>query len=228
MTLRRHHVLTALAGLAALALTGPVAAAPAAVADRAANHATPALAAFDRAWAGVRDYRATVTADERTNDGKRSKHYVYDVRFLKPTFVRIDVVDGAGRGSGAVWHGGDDIVGHSGGFLSALKLSVPLTDGRAKSLRGETIATTSFGNRLATMLDTPGELSEAPAGGDATDVTLIPREPLPGGVTRVVLELSNTTHLPLVFTEDVDKTPVNVERFTDLKTNVGLSEADFH
>jgi len=225
MTLRRTHVLTA---FAALVLAAPVAATPATVADRAASHVPPALAAFDRAWTGVHDYRATVTADERTNDGKQTKHYVYDFRFLKPGFARIDVIEGAGRGSGAVWRGGDDIVGHSGGFLSALKVSVPLTDGRAKSLRGGTIATSSFGNRLATMLDTPGDLSEAPDGSDATDVTLVPREPLPGGVTRIVLELSNATHLPLAFTEDVDRTPVNVQHFADVKTNVGLSDADFN
>lgn len=100
------------------------------------------VAAFGSAWAAVDNYTATITVHE--TDGKSVQDRVYRYAYKKPTYAKIDVVSGPGKGSGAVWTGGDHVRGHQGGFLSGIKMSVAITDGRATSLRGDTIDKASF------------------------------------------------------------------------------------
>ncbi len=196
-------------------------------AARAENVPTPALAAFARTWATVDDYRATVTDQEHTNDGSQTTDTTYQFRFKKPDLARIDVIAGRNRGGGAVYRGGDSIVGHTGGFLSAIKMSIPLSDARAKSLRGGTIDQSSFGYELREMLETPGVLTESPGPDATTSVALVPRTALPDGVTRMVVDLSNANHLPVARRQYVGDKLVKSETFRDVQPNVGLAEGDF-
>ncbi len=194
---------------------------------RAANVPTPALAAFARVWATVDDYRATVTDQERSNDGAQTTETTYDFRFKKPDLARIDVIAGRNRGGGATYHGGDSLVGHTGGFLSAIKMSIPLSDARAKSLRGGTIDQSSFGHQLREMLETPGALTESSGPDATTSVTLVPKATLPDGVTRLVLDISNANHLPVALRQYVGDLLVKAETFHNVQPNVGLADGDF-
>jgi len=61
----------------------------------------------------------------------------------------IAVVDGDGKGSVAVWSGGDRVRGHRGGILSIFKLNLDINSPLALTLRGGTIAQVNMGWLLA-------------------------------------------------------------------------------
>jgi outer membrane lipoprotein-sorting protein len=191
---------------------------------------TPALTAFAGAWSGITNYTATIVTHETTNDGKSSQDRTYSYKFLKPTNAVIEIVDGPGKGGGAAWHGGDRVKGHQGGMLSGIKLMVPITDGRATSLRGDTLDVASFGYELNHFQSIPGALSEAAGpqvGSDSTiQVTLAPSSAEANGVTKETLDISNASHLPVRRTSYVGGTIVKVETFSNVKINPGLTIGD--
>jgi len=183
---------------------------------------------FATAWAAVDNYTDTITTHE--TDGTNVQDRVYHYAYKKPHFAKIDIVAGAGRGGGAVWTGGDTVKGHQGGFTSFVKLNVAITDGRATSLRGDTIDKGSFQN-IADELKT-GKVEAATEGatiaGVAADgVTIDLPAGTPGGVTKQVVYFARTTHLPLRRVTYAGDVVVKQEDFTDIKLNPGLTEADF-
>jgi hypothetical protein len=70
---------------------------------------------------------------------------VYHVFFQKPLNTRAEVVGGDGKGSVAVWTGGDRVRGHQGGILSLIKLNLDIHNRLAVSMRGATIAQLNMG-----------------------------------------------------------------------------------
>jgi hypothetical protein len=194
----------------------------------AADAPSPA-AAFVAAWAGIDNYTATITVHETL--GTQTQDRVYHYAYKKPHFAKIDIVAGPGRGGGAVWSGGDHVKGHQGGMMSFVKLSVAIDDARATSLRGDTIDHGSFAS-IADEL-AAGKL-EAPAvsatvDGVPCDVVTVDLPPLvPGSVTKVALAFSHATHLPVRRTSFVGDAQVKQEDFSAVKTDAGLTEADFN
>ena len=213
--------------LAGLALTGTSLPASALTAE---SKTTPSLSAFAGAWANVTSYTETIVTHETTNDGKSTQDRTYSYKFLKPTSALIQIEDGPGKGGGAAWHGGDKVKGHQGGLLSGIKLIVPISDGRATSLRGDQIDVASFGYELNHFQSTPGALTEAPGpavGAEATtEVTLAASPVETNGVTKETLDISNATHLPVKRSQYVGGTLVKTEAFKDLKLNPGLKISD--
>jgi outer membrane lipoprotein-sorting protein len=210
------------ARIAAIALTAFAAFAPSwALAD------TP-VADFATAWAAVDNYTATIVTHEVKGSDSQDRTYHY--AYKKPHFAKIDIVAGPGRGGGAVWSGGDHVIGHQGGFISFVKLSVPITDGRATSLRGDTIDHGSFqsvADELAAG-KVEGPATPVTIDGVAADQVTIDLPPAPAGsVTKVAVAFSRTTHLPLRRTSYAGDDPVKTEDFRDVKLNPGLTEADF-
>jgi hypothetical protein len=204
-----------------------------AVAPAAAeNKATPAMTAFSTAWAAVHDYSENIVTHETTNDGKQTQDRTYSYEFVKPTSALIQITDGPGKGGGAAWHGGDQVKGHQGGFLSGIKMMIPKSDPRATSLRGDQIEVASFGYDLDHFMNTPGTLSEAPGptldGQATTAVTLTPSPAEANGVTREVLDISNSTHLPVKREQYVGAALVKSEEFKDVKLNPGLTVKDIN
>ncbi|MGZ3498679.1 MAG: hypothetical protein ACXWNK_09950 [Vulcanimicrobiaceae bacterium] len=191
---------------------------------------TPAIAAFDDAFSKVNDYTVTLTAHEVSGDNTQDR--VYHYWFKKPSDAKIEVVSGPGRGSGGVWTGSDKVSGHQGGLLSHFHMKVGLHDGRAVSLRGYTIPDGLFPNEVAKYSQLKGELSEhaGPAvNGEATDaVELKLADPNgSGGITRMVLFFSKSSHMPLRQTRYQGDQVVAEETWTDFKSNVGLTDGDF-
>lgn len=201
-----------------------LAAAPAAAAT------TPAITAFDEAFAKVNDYTVTVRAHEIKGD--RVQDRTYDYWFKRPTLAKTLIVSGDGRGSGGVWKGGDTVSGHQGGMLSWIHLTVNIHDGRATSLRGYTIPEGLLQNEVDKYKSIKGDLREhggPTLDGVATDeIDLNVADPSAyDGVTRMVLYLNKRTHFPVRQIRYQGATSVADETFTDLKTNVGLKESDF-
>ncbi len=190
----------------------------------------PALAKFADAWSKVDSYTVVIKVHEVQGTDVQDRTYNY--AYLKPHYAKTDIVAGPGKGGGAVWTGGDTVKGHQGGFLSGIKLTIPLTDGRAVSLRGDTMDTAVFGYILNNFEKTKGDLTDA-AGptidGVATDqVTLKVADPTTDkGITRDVLDLSSTTSLPVRRLRYVNDQLVKQEDFSNLKLNPGLQPSDF-
>ena len=105
------------------------------------------IAKMKATWESVHTYECTVTVHEAKGDSVQDR--VYLVRFEKPTQTRVDIVNGDGRGTAAIWNGGDRVRGHQGGFLSIIRLSVGIHSKLATDLRGSTIAEANFGSLIA-------------------------------------------------------------------------------
>jgi outer membrane lipoprotein-sorting protein len=208
--------------VSALALTLIPLSAPAAT--------TPAISAFDEAFAKVNDYTVTVRAHEVKGD--RVQDRIYHYWFKRPNLAKTLIVSGEGSGGGGVWNGGDQISGHQGGMLSFIHLKVGLHDSRATSLRGYTIPEGLLQNEVDRYKDTKGDLSQRPGpeiDGVATDeIDLKVADPSTGdGVTSAKLFLNKETHWPVRQVRYVGDKIVADESFSDLKTNVGLSDGEF-
>lgn len=196
----------------------------------AAAATTPAINAFDEAFAKVNDYTVTVRAHESKGDRIQDRTYKY--WFKRPALAKTLIIAGDGSGSGGVWNGGDRVSGHQGGMLAFIHLKVGLHDSRAVSLRGYTIPEGLLQNEVDKYKDVKGDLTQRPGpsiDGVATDeVDLKVADPAANdGVTRMALYLSKETHFPVRQVRWDGEKIVADETFLDLKTNVGLSDGDF-
>jgi outer membrane lipoprotein-sorting protein len=190
--------------------------------------AADALTEAAEAYAKVNDYTATIIDHEV----KGSQDRTYRYAFLKPSYVKLDITAGPGRGGGAVWTGGDQVSGHQGGLFSGIHLKVGVHDGRATSLRGDTIDSGTIGAMLNMFKNPKGTVTESDektVDGVLTDelsLKLSDQE-ASSGVTRVDLYLSRATHLPIRREFYVGDQLVKSEQVTDQKVNTGLKPSDF-
>jgi outer membrane lipoprotein-sorting protein len=188
-----------------------------------------AAAAFLDAWSKVSNYTDTIVSHETTNDGSKKEDRTYHFAYLKPHYARIDIVDGPGKGGGAVWAGGDTVRGHQGGFLSGIKLQVSIHDGRATSLRGDTVDYASF-ESAAQQVKSAKDPTEGTAtvDGQSTDsVTINYPAGAADGVTKRVIYLSKANHLPVRRSSYAGDALVKQETFSEIKLNPGLKPDDF-
>lgn len=186
-----------------------------------------AAAAFLDAWSKVNNYTDTIVSHE--TDGKTTQDRTYHFAYLKPHYARIDIIEGPGKGGGAVWAGGDTVRGHQGGFLSGIKLQVSIHDGRATSLRGDTVDYASF-ESSAQQVKSAKDPTEGTAtvDGQSTDaVTITYPSGAADGVTKRVIYLSKASHLPVRRSTYAGDTLVKQETFSEVKLNPGLKPDDF-
>ncbi|MGA8098615.1 MAG: hypothetical protein WB810_08140, partial [Candidatus Cybelea sp.] len=135
-------------------------------------------------------------------------------------------------GSGGVWIGGDQVSGHQGGILAGFHLKVDLHDPRAVSLRGVTIPQGMLQRIVDDYATIPGKLTQTSGGkvnGVDTDrLDLKATDPASNnGISEQILYLSKATHWPIRQIMYDGPQIVLDENVTDLKTNVGLTQADF-
>jgi outer membrane lipoprotein-sorting protein len=196
-----------------------------------AGGTTPALTAFDQAFAQINDYTYNLRAHEVQGSNVQDRVYAYS--FMKPHFAKTLITSGDGNGSGGVWAGGDQVSGHQGGFLSGIHLKVGLHDGRATSMLGYTIPDGLMQTVVARYKNVAGDLSQHVGGridGAQTDVvTLVPSNPSAqnNGATRDTIYFSQANHLPLREILYVGSTVILDQSFLNVKTNTGLTQNDF-
>jgi outer membrane lipoprotein-sorting protein len=196
---------------------------------RAAN-AAPAIAEFDKAFAGINDYTCVLHVHEAK--GTMTQDRVYQYEFMKPHYVKTLILDGDGKGSGGVWIGGDQVSGHQGGFLSGIHMKISLHDPRAVSLRGVTIPEGLLPRIVDDYATIPGKLTQLDGGkiqGVPTDrIELKVADPASNnGISDQILYVSKETHWPVRQIMYSGSQIVLDENVTDLKNNVGLTQADF-
>jgi outer membrane lipoprotein-sorting protein len=182
-----------------------------------------ALAAFSSAWDGVHSYTCTITAHEVLDSDVQDR--VYNAVFERPNNVRMDIIGGAGKGGAAIWNGGDTVYGHEGGFLSFIRLHLNIHDSKAVSLRGTTIAQSSFGALLQRFKDLKTSSLDAKTAGGETTVTANVLDPASDdGVTSEVLILG-ADHLPTTYTQFEGTKLVNHVSYWNYKANVAIPDS---
>lgn len=217
--IRRSASAVAVFALAAVAL------APWARADNSA----PAIDAFRAAFASVNDYTYNLHSHETL--GSRTQDRIYQYSFMKPHFAKTLITAGDGDGSGGVWAGGDQVSGHQGGILSGIHLKVDLHDGRATSIRGYTIPDGLMQNVVETYVTVGGRLTQLEGvlmGQPIDELELDVANPAEDrGITKQVLYLNRETHWPMRQLLYEGGTIVLDQTFSDIHTNVGLTQNDF-
>src|SRR5580700_2391672 len=199
------------------------------VAISAANEA-PAITAFDRTFAGTEDFTCIMHVHEVK--GTQTQDRVYQYWFMKPHDVKTMILEGDGKGSGGVWVGGDQVSGHLGGILSGIHVKIDLHDRRAVSLRGITIPEGLLPRIIDDYGTIPGKLTQVDGGkvgGVETDrVELKVADPASNhDVSEQILYLSKETHWPIRQIMYSGSQIVLDESIKNLKTNTGLTQADF-
>jgi outer membrane lipoprotein-sorting protein len=195
-----------------------------------ADNSAPAITAFNQMFAGINDYTAILHVHEAKGD--QTQNRVYQYQFMKPHYAKTLILDGDGKGSGGVWTGGDQVSGHQGGILSGIHMKVSIHDPRAVSLRGATIPDGLLQRIVENFETIPGKLTQQDGGkigGVATDrLDLKVADPSSNnGATEMILYLSKETHWPIRQVIYVGPQIALDESVADLKTNTGLTQADF-
>ena len=207
-------------------MRAPVAEAALVVLGVALLGATPApVGAFADAWAKVPGYTCEIVVHETKGGDVQDRTYKYT--YLKPHFAKIDILAGPGRGGGAVWKGGDTIVGHRGGVLSGIHMTRPLTDPEAVDLRGHTMDGASFQAMLDALRDAvSATVAEETFNGAPVDVVSVPFTDRDGATRRATF-LSRTTHLPVRRVTYAGTAVVEDETFARVDVNANLKPSDF-
>ncbi len=157
------------------------------------------LDAFARAIAGVTKYSATVSIFDQKDE--QSQNVVFDYTFRKPSNVTVHVVSGPNTGITLEWTGGPTLEAHKGtGLMAMFKRTLSLHDPLVTTLQGASIDQLSFGAILAHAQQEAARLSLTPGatidGVPANVLTLVPGA-ASAGLTREVVQMSATTHLPM-------------------------------
>ena len=161
----------------------------------------PAWLKFERAWAGIAAYSATVTVFDQENT--QAPNIVFDYSFSKPSTAKIRVVSGPHVGSTLTWDGGMTVVGRLGsGFLGMFSKTYALRDPAVTNLRGFGIDQLSFAAMIAHGRETAGVCSETPGpvidGIPTEAVTLVPASPAAdAGLTLEIIDIAATTNIPM-------------------------------
>lgn len=206
----------------------------AALGGLAASNAAPAptpsageaaLAKFTTVWEKLNSYTCSLTAHEAL--GTRAQDRDYDLTFRKPYDTKMAITGGDGKGGAAVWHGGDTLRGHQGGFISFVKLNLNIHDSRATSIRGTTIAQANFGAILDHVKSLKGSV-EATASPDATTLDFgVPDPSNDEAVTKERLVIA-ANGLPSEYDQWQGDTLVRHVVYTNVVIDPQLSDASFN
>ena len=178
------------------------------------------IAKMKATWESVRTYECTATVHEAKGDSVQDR--VYLVRFERPTQTRVDIVGGDGRGTAAIWNGGDKVRGHQGGILSIIRLNVGIHSKLATDLRGSTIAEANFGSLIAHLESVDPSVERVTKAAGRIVLVVEPDPPNPyTDVTKEVYILA-PNWLPLEFYEYAEDKVVRHVVNSSLKLNVDI------
>jgi hypothetical protein len=222
--LRTSGIATALAASLAVVVLGAPDRAAAATASPAAA-AEAAIAKFTAAWDKLNSYTCDLSAHEVL--GSRVQDRTYAMTFRKPYDTKMDITGGDGKGGAAVWHGGDTLRGHQGGFVSFIKLNLNIHDGRATTIRGTTIAQANFGAILDHVKSLKGTV-DATTSGDSTTIDFsVPDPSSDSSVTKERVVLASNG-LPAEYFQWEGDTVVRHVVYTDVVVDPLLSDSAFN
>jgi hypothetical protein len=151
---------------------------------------------------------------------------------MKPHYLKTMILDGNGKGSGAVWVGGDRVSAHEGGILSGIHVKISVDDPRAVSLHGVTIPNGLLPGIIDHYDAIPGTLTQTDGGKienvETDRLDLKVADPSSNhDISEQVVYLSRATHWPVRQIMYSGSQIVLDEWIDDLKMNVGLTQRDF-
>jgi len=185
-----------------------------------------ALARYAAAWDTVQSYTCVMTAHEVS--GTHVQDRTYDYKFRKPHDTRMDVTGGDGRGSAAVWNGGDRVKGHQGGFLSFIHLNLDIHASLAVSVRGATIAETNFGALLDHLKGLKSATIDATPDGDQTKINVAVADPsADGNITKEQVTLG-ANDLPVEYDQWEGDALVKHITYTQFVRNPAIPDSAFN
>ena len=134
----------------------------------------------------------------------------------------MNVTAGDGKGSAAVWRGGDTVTGHQGGWLSMVKLNLNIHAHLATSLRGTTIADANWGALYDHLTTLKASSMTADVSNQTTTITVMVADPASdNSVTKEVMVLGKDS-LPIEFDQFEGDQQVKRVTYADVKLNVDL------
>jgi len=197
-----------------------VVAAGSAPASAAATKPSEAMAQYAAAWGKLTTYTCTITSSEIS--GSRVQDRVYAMFFQKPYDTRLNITGGDGKGSAAVWHGGDTVTGHQGGWLTPIKLNLNIHAHLATTIRGTTIADANFGAIYDHLASLKSATMTADTDGANTTVTVpVADASKDGGVTKEVVVLGKDS-LPVEYDQYEGDQQVRHVAYSDVSLNVTI------
>ena len=206
------------------ALAGATSTSDAASTSSASSGET-SLAKFAAVWDELNSYTCSLSAHEVL--GTRVQDRSYNFVFRKPYDTKMDITGGDGKGGAAVWHGGDTLRGHQGGFLSFVKLNLNIHDGRATSIRGTTIAQANYGAILDHVKSLKGTVeASAVDNGTAIDFS-VPDPSSDESVTKERVVLASNG-LPSEYEQWEGDTLVRRVVYTDVVIDPQISDSAFN
>jgi hypothetical protein len=166
-----------------------------------ADPATPRsiVEAFQAMYESISDYQCRM--EEQCRQGSRHEERTIDFYFIKPRFIRMDILKGnrfGDTGSVGVYRGDGRVRGRKGGLLGFLAITVDKHDAQATTIRGLAFDESDM---QATLEKMQFHLAESTCtlsvGGGVYELVFEPRDPSRnGGVTRDVIRLDAATLLP--------------------------------
>lgn len=189
-----------------------------------------ALAAFDQTFSGVNDYTCLLRSHE--TNGTKTEDRTYRYSFMKPHYLKTLIVEGDGKGGGAVWVGGDQVSAHMGGIFNGIHVKISVNDPRVISLHGVSIPDGILPGIVDDYRTIPGELTQTAGGkvgGVETDrIDLKVADPASNhGISEQVLYLSRATHWPVRQIMYSGSQIALDESVSDLQVNVDMTPSDF-
>ncbi|MBC5823721.1 MAG: hypothetical protein GIW99_08595 [Candidatus Eremiobacteraeota bacterium] len=189
---------------------------------------------FRTALDGIASYAITISAHEVSGTAVQDRQYAYE--FKSPSQARSEIIAGAGKGTVAIWRGGDKVIGYAK-LMPFFKRSFGLHDPSVSSLRGNTVVSADLPSMFSHFTEAGVRTTIRPAtldGAMVDEVTLDRRwtadkdRALAGldPLTKEVVDLSRQTHLPIRWTGYCGDTIVELYRMSDVRLN-GVTERDF-
>ncbi|MGE3062687.1 MAG: hypothetical protein AB7T10_03540 [bacterium] len=196
-------------------------------ADEPMKTADEIIALFDANLDTINDY--TCVLHDYVKKGKKVSDNYWDYRFLKPKYIRMESFKGERVGSKAYFDCvTKKITGRQGGILSAVKLTLDLSNALVKNIRGTTIAESDWpyvSQRTKNILKESGvEFTVSKTKFQSTDVTML-------HIKNIPFEKYNFDEEKLFFTDNVmliglynyeNKEIIQNVHYYDIKLNTGL------
>lgn len=162
------------------------------------------LSAVNVAYNQLQGLSGTIDTVDQQNGHRATGQAKFS--FLKPNMTRIDLISNSEHpdqaGTKCYWDGGSTVQVRAGGFLGMVKINLPLTDGRLKSLNGYTIDQLHLNTVIKAMFSPQANirvLGPAMKGGrqvmglDVLGVSIAP------GVDELRVGVDYATRLPVFF-----------------------------
>jgi outer membrane lipoprotein-sorting protein len=192
------------------------------------------LLSIQEKWESVHDYTCTATSFAKKGDEEEES--VIEQLFMRPKWLRMNIIDGKGKGSVGIYNPNTKKVkGFKTGILKIVVLTLELTDKRVSSIRGHRIDEADWGTlieRLVSYKNNNEFTSVTPSTKDGKDAYLFTAVVSDSnrlwGAVKERVWIDTQTLLPLYVEQAIDTDEVvHFVKYEDIKINTGLEEKDF-